>query len=130
MLEDFKAMFNHHTATLKDEIKSLRLENDDLRQKLDDLEQYGRRPLVRFSGIPEIGKDEDTTSLVLDVASKANLDLSPDNINLSHRVGPFDRNNKKPRQIIMRLKTHNAKKRLLKSRSKISVMQRRARVYR
>jgi len=86
MLEDFKAMFNHHTATLKDEIKSLRLENKDLRQKLDDLEQYGRRPLVRFSGIPENGKDEDTTSLVLDVASKANLDLSPDNIDLSHRV--------------------------------------------
>jgi hypothetical protein len=45
-------------APIHTEINALRTENNDLRKQLDQLEQYGRRPLIRFSGIPEtVGED-------------------------------------------------------------------------
>jgi len=56
---------------MKEEVVSLRHENEALRQKLDDLEQYDRRPLVRFSGLPEQGKDENTNPLLTEVIRKA-----------------------------------------------------------
>jgi hypothetical protein len=47
---------------LQKKIVKLEAENKNLFMKLDDLEQYGRRPLIRVSGIQETNL-EDTTQL-------------------------------------------------------------------
>ena len=70
--------------------------NNDLHLQLDELEQYGRRPLVGFSGIPEV-QGEDTTDLILNVTKKAGIST------------------RAPRQIIARLRSVDLKFKLVKS---------------
>lgn len=105
-------------SKLKIEVASLREENSTLKLKLDDLEQYGRRPLVRFSGIPETTGDtnEDTTTLILNACTDAGITISVNDIERSHRVGK--RQTGKPRQIIARTNSSNIKFYLLKESSK------------
>ena len=72
--------------------------NNDLHLQLDELEQYGRRPLVRFSGIhvPE-AQGEDTTDLILNVTNKAGISLNRDDVVNSHRVGAPNNTNQRTR---------------------------------
>ena len=67
--------------------------------QIDELEQYGRRPLVRISGIRETNV-EDPKAKILEVTTKAGTVLCPDGFITSHRVG---KPHSKPRQIIVRL---------------------------
>jgi hypothetical protein len=100
---------------LKAKITKLETVNNDLHLQLDDLEQYGRRPLVRISGIPET-PEENTTDLILDVTTKAGISLTHDDIIVSHRVGlPSNQRSRAPRQIIARLRSVDLKFRLVKS---------------
>ena len=46
-----------------DEIDTLKKENAQLRDEVDSLEQYGRRELMRFSGVVE-NRMENTTTFV------------------------------------------------------------------
>ena len=71
---------------LKAKITKLETINNELNLQLDELKQYGRRPLVRFSGIPE-AQGEDTTYLILNVTNKAGISLNRDDVVNSHRVG-------------------------------------------
>ena len=71
---------------LKAKTTKLETINNDLHLQLDELEQYGRRPLCRFSGIPE-AQGEDTTDLILNVTNKAGISLNRDDVVNSHRVG-------------------------------------------
>ena len=62
-----------------------------LEQQVDNLEQYSRRPCLKFAGIPE-NKDEVTDDLILDVINNKILTnteykLNKTNIERSHRIG-------------------------------------------
>ena len=89
------------TAELKDDIKQL---NEDH----DDLEQYGRRNNSRISGIPE-NENEDTTGAVLELAN-AILELDPplvhNDIEVIHRLlKPRRARQEEPRPIIVRFRS-------------------------
>ena len=100
---------------LHNRITNLEQENKTLFHQLDELEQYGRRSMVRVSGIPE-QPDEDTSSLLIEAAKKAGITLQPNDIEVSHRVGkPNNRNGTGSRQIIAKLKTVDLKFRLIKN---------------
>ncbi|XP_033749220.1 uncharacterized protein LOC117333912 [Pecten maximus] len=101
-------------APLVEKVARLEAENDELRHQLDDLEQYGRRTLVLFSGFPE-QTGEDTSAIILKAAEDCGVDLPPQALERSHRVGKPDQNRGKPRQIIARLNSVDAKFALLKS---------------
>ena len=62
-------------------------ENESLRYKIDDLEQYGRRSLVRVSGLPEL-QGEDTTKLVCKLFKDIDPDFCVNDVERSHRNGP------------------------------------------
>lgn len=109
-------MISQKVEPLCAQVDELRAENKELRMQLDELEQYGRRPLVRFSGIPET-TGEDTGAKILEVTTCAGIDLTAEDIITSHRVG-------KPRssghrQIIARLKTVDTKFKLLRNSKKL-----------
>ena len=55
--------------------------------KIDDLEQYGRRLNLEFEGIPE-QKEENVTSIILDIAEKLNVDANFSDISITHRLPP------------------------------------------
>lgn len=98
------------------QVDKLRDENRQLKMQLDDLEQYGRRPLIRISGIPNLRSAEDTKAKIIDVTTKAGIELSPDDIINSHRVG---KPRSGPRQIIARLKSVDTKFGILKDLKKL-----------
>ena len=88
-------------AELKDEIKQLKEDHDDL-------EQYGRRNNLRISGIPE-KENEDTTGAVLELANEI-LELDPplvhNDIEVSHRLPkPRRARQEEPRPIIVRFRS-------------------------
>lgn len=112
--DEISNMIEEKTEPLRNEIEQLQRDNMNLRRDLDELEQYGRRPLIRLSGIPE-SSSEDTKAKILDATSKAKIKLSPDEIVNSHRVGHPKRQRAGPRQIIARLNSVDTKFRILRS---------------
>lgn len=83
--------------SLNEEIKTLKAENEMLKQTVDDVEktydilldeaeQYNRRNNLRVFGVPE-SPTEDTDALVIEVFKKCNVDVTLNDIQRSHRVG-------------------------------------------
>ena len=99
--------------TTKDEIKNLKIAHDDL-------EQYGRRVNLRFSGIKPSGNantPEDTDKAVLHLCrDKLGVQVQLSDIQRSHRLGPVDSTN---RGIIARFVSYRARSQILKARSKL-----------
>lgn len=62
-------MIEEKTEPLQNEIEQVQIENMNLRKDLDELEQYGRRPLIRLSSIPE--SSSDTKAKILETTSKS-----------------------------------------------------------
>lgn len=126
------------TSSLTAELHSVKTENielksscNELRQRLtrlelenDALEQYGRRNIIRVSGIQE-QNNEDTDDIVLQLANDLDVPMTKQDIDRSHRVGKLDTRNqsgragraKKPvRDIIVKFSTYNARHRLFQKR--------------
>ncbi|CAC5418692.1 unnamed protein product [Mytilus coruscus] len=124
-----------HHATVSAGLSSLQYqqiklskENQSLRDDIDALEQYGRRDLLRINGIPDGGSSEtseQTTELVKELLKSVDKSIDTNDVVRSHRIGQprtgsvnanGARNSvpPRPRQVIVKLKDHFAKKRILK----------------
>jgi hypothetical protein len=95
-------------AALKKEVNIQKKENamlteqmKDHAKRIDEIDQYGRRMNVLFDKIPE-NEDEDTNDLVVKVCKKLGVDLTPSEIQISHRLGLGTSEENKPRAIIAR----------------------------
>lgn len=106
-------------ASLKDHIETLRREvnakDEKHTERLNDMEQYGRRNNIRISGIShDVDKQtsEQTTKQVLDmIKHRMGVKVSTEDVDICHRLGRF-----KPgesRQVIVRF---------VKRQTKIDVM--------
>ena len=67
--------------------QSTTLENKKIKntEKLDAVEQHGRRQNLEIKGMP-IVYGEDTNKIVVEVARSLNVDISTDDISTSHRL--------------------------------------------
>ncbi|XP_070182784.1 uncharacterized protein [Littorina saxatilis] len=81
-LGDLKTEVAHYRA----EVEKRDSEIVQLREKMDDLEQYSRRNCIRINNIPEMDK-EDTDIVVKAVGKSVGVDLTDAMIDRSHRVG-------------------------------------------
>ena len=81
-------------------------------RKIQQLEAYSRRNCITISGVPETD-GEDTDQLVLDIAKSAGVILSPDDIDVSHRLG---RKGKKHRALIAKFVTRNVREKVFNAR--------------
>jgi len=72
-MPDIRKLISAATAPLEQEIVSLKSENSKLRDIINGLEQYARRPLIRVTGINENDppQSEDTVSKVVNVLKKS-----------------------------------------------------------
>ena len=120
---DIESIITAKTEPLIFRISKLERENNELMANLDSLEQYGRRSLIRVACISEGGSDEDTNTIVQKIISDIDPDLSPTDIERSHRVGKQGdgrgHNHARPRQIIVRLTNPIVKRRILKCRKNL-----------
>jgi seryl-tRNA synthetase len=85
--EDIVKIINEKTAPLITKIDNLEKENRKLKNEVDVLEQYGRRSLIRISGIPEPTEEGDTTEKVRKIISDIDPRYEITNIIRSHRGG-------------------------------------------
>ena len=100
-------------------IQALTTKTAELELEIDSLEQYGRRHNLRFAGIPETSND-DTDRKLMDLCNltlKIDPPLQESDLAVSHRVGPRDPT--RPRQIIARFTSIQARLRILRARKEL-----------
>ena len=106
--------------SLEKSLADVKKELKDVSARNDDLEQYSRRSCLRISGIPE-KVSEDTTHIVLDLADRCGSNIGVDDIDRSHRVGRVvsgePQGTSRPREIIVKFRSHAARLQLLKGRA-------------
>ena len=93
---------------------SLEVKVNELSLKHDDLEQYTRKFNLEIYGIPE-ESEEDTEQIILGFAKCLNVDLAPEDVDISDRV---KKGNIQPRPIIVRFSNYNSKERTYHNRGK------------
>ena len=94
---------------------SLEEKLNELSVKHDDLEEYTRKFNLEVYGIPEEG-EENTEQIILDLAKCLNVDLIPEDIDISHRM---KKGNIQPRPIIVRFSNYYSKERMYYNRRKL-----------
>ena len=106
----------------KEENKKLRekcskLENDAISNEssVDALEQYGRRNNIVVSGIPAHVSERDMEETVISVLSDTEVNVSPNDVEVCHRIGKPD-SNKSKKAIARFLNRKHCKKALLNRR--------------
>lgn len=103
-------------ALLRQTIEKQEHEITQLKDQVDHLEQYGRRNIVRVGPIPE-APGENTDALVTTLAKSIGVELTPDAIDRSHRVGKRSEvPGTRPRSIIVKLSSYRWKEALMRSR--------------
>lgn len=117
---------NEKTDKLSCEIDDLRSELSDIRQELrdikstqDEAEQYSRRTCVRIGNYKE-SQDEDTDSIVIEVAKLAKTDIKPEDIDRSHRVNRKpDSKVTGPREIIVKFNSYKSRTKFIIGRKQL-----------
>ena len=102
--------------------KQEQYESENVSNRLDELDQYGRRNMLRLSGIAEPGENasENVTALVIDFfQSKLDVEVLRSDIDRTHRLGPYDNKAKNPRSIIVKFTNFSARNRVFSARRKL-----------
>ena len=89
----------------------------DVFNRVDELDQYGRRNMVRLSGIPE--SNTDPTDIVLQLARDLQADISRGDIDRCHRLGKLNPTAKFPRAIVIKFNNYTKRRELFDMRSKL-----------
>ena len=91
-------------------------ETDNLWFALDDLEQYSRKNTLEIDGIPKECYTS-TEEVVLKVGNALNVDISPQDIEISHKIKRCG-----SKSIIVKFVSRKAKARLYKERVKLKMV--------
>ncbi len=91
----------------------------ELSDRLDRSEQYARRNNLRITGIAE-SEGEDTDDLIIAMAKSIGIDVSHEDIDISHRLPKRLVAPQTPsRPILVRMVSNSTQRKLLKSRSRL-----------
>ena len=94
---------------------------DSLEKAADDVEQYSRRPNLRFHGLPEADTPENTDQLIINMVN-SELNVHPpmqaEHLESSHRLGPKANGDGQPghRPIIVRFRSERLRDAVYRSR--------------
>lgn len=97
--------------SLKDEVQYLKAKNSQLEKELNNTQQYNRINNLEISGIPET-KNEPILDLLLRVGNALSVKISPDDIDIAHRVGSVS-DTASVRNIVVKLKSRLKKNEIL-----------------
>jgi len=70
---------------MKADMKNLSATCEINRQLINDLEQYGRRCMLKVRGVPRVN-DENTNKIIIKLAEKLDVAITEDDLDVSHRV--------------------------------------------
>ena len=114
-LKPFKDALEAKDNEIKELKKTISAQND----KLDQLEQHGRRDSLRIAGIPENEASDDTDAAILTLCAAIKVDppVQPQDIAVSHRAGKAATG--KPRQTLVKFATRNIRERVFRAKKNI-----------
>lgn len=116
--DELLAQKNDQISKLQSDVSKLTKSTSKLTDKLDDLEQYGRRNSVRMYNVNCALYGNNCLDAVVDVLhSKLKVSVGPDDIDRCHPVGKPNANGFKP--IIVKFKSYNAKREVYSSKSNL-----------
>lgn len=115
-MESKLSEIKEENARLTKENVELTARVSKLESALDESEQYSRRNSLRVSNIKE-DSSENTDEIVLNIANELNVEMSPNDIDRSHRVGKPSPT--KTRDILVKFATYRARQRLYNNRSSL-----------
>ena len=125
--EKIAKIVSNEVTTLKESMTRLEQENQLLKKKLDDVEQYTRRNNVRVFGIPEEENENVENSVLKVFQEKMGVAVQPESMERCHRLGRRDDRNRGPRPIIVKFMSYkhreavfNMKRRLKGSKIVVS----------
>ena len=101
----------------KEQLEKNNEELSSTKRRLEAMEAYSRRNCLTISGIPE-RESESTDQLVIAVAKAAGVTIATSDLDRSHRVGKSKQG--RPRNIIVKLLSHNVRQRLYEARRDLS----------
>ncbi|KAK3105030.1 hypothetical protein FSP39_015636 [Pinctada imbricata] len=110
------ANYSEALEAANSKITRLKEENEDLKKQVDALDQYTRRNSLQVSGIREL-REENTDDVITSTMSKIGVEISPTDIEHSHRVGSKDGG--KTRPIIVKFSNFRVKRRILMARKQL-----------
>ena len=95
--------------SLKQVIEAKDSEIMKLQDRVDELEQYGRRNSIRVTSVPET-EGECTDDVMVKLCKAAGVDVSPEMIDRSHRVGKKEDGTPGSRPILVKFTSYRHKK--------------------
>ncbi len=100
-------------------IKELEGQCQHLSQQIDDLEQCSRRNCLLLHGVAE-SRNENTTNIAVDKLNHhLGTDLSPSNIDRSHRLGKPRHDSRRPRPIIVKFTSYQHRQSVYNQKKKL-----------
>ena len=121
-LENEKDQLKKDFKKLSDDVQAHGDKLRNINLKLNAEEQYSRRNCLRLFGHPEKHK-ENTDKIIMDIAKEhLEIDLSVDQIERSHRIGPkieHPKDDDKPRGIIIKFKSYRTRNEIITNRRKL-----------
>ena len=100
--------------------KQLKVRDDkieSLERKIDNLEQYSRRNLIRINGLKESDDGDDTTAVKTLIKDQLKVHLEPWEMQACHRIGRVKpKADEKPRQLIVRFSSYHTKPQVIRAR--------------
>ena len=106
---------NDTIETLQKENKELKSRVEKLETKMDTAEQYSRRNCLRVAGVPE-NPSEDTDGYILSLSRAIGAEVTLDDIERSHRVGPIREGQR--RDIIVKFSSYRNRRKVYGARTK------------
>ena len=82
-------------ASLRSQLLTMTNDINQQKDSLNDFEQYSRRECLEISGIPKKIK-EDTNQIVIDIGQMLGVEITEDDLSVSHRLPPNKRNPDRP----------------------------------
>ena len=102
-------------ASLRSQLLTMTNDINQQKDALNDYEQYSRRECLEISGIPKKIK-EDTNQIVIDIGEMLGIEITEDDLSVSHRVPPNKRNPDRPPAIIAKFVRRDKKEELYRAR--------------
>ena len=106
-------------STLKSQAADLENQGFKETEKIDGLEQYGRRQNLEIAGVPQ-QPNENTNSIVIEVAKLLNVVVPSDHISTSHRIPKKPNHSTKdsvcPPSIIVRFTNRDTRNKMFANR--------------
>lgn len=116
IVTEMEKLFVDKLVAYENEISKLKMENNSLKLKCDDLEQRSRGNNIRIHGVPTVPADNVERCLLEIFRNEMKIDVHPSDIDRCHHVGPA-MNGKQ--SIIIKFSNHKVRWRALTQRKNL-----------